>query len=139
MPQVSSNGQGIHSNIWYDYFENFFLVACLSFIHILVTITINLDWPLNQLDVNNTFLYGDISKEVYIVILPIRKSNSKVTNGHALVCFQCREKRSLSLIMANMQIEKSRGIGTGNISTRNHFYGNDNIALVTGGKPYGIM
>ena len=49
-----------------DYFETFSTVARMNSIRILFSIVVNLSWPLFQLDVKNTFLYGDLQEEVYM-------------------------------------------------------------------------
>jgi len=49
-----------------DYFETFALVARLSFIRILFFVAVNMEWPLFQLDVKNTFLYGNLKERVYM-------------------------------------------------------------------------
>jgi len=49
-----------------DYFKTFLPIAMMNSISILFSITVNLSWPLCQLDVKNAFLYGDLQEEVYI-------------------------------------------------------------------------
>ena len=49
-----------------DYLETFALVAKLNIVNVLVSMAVNLDWPLQQLDVNNAFLNGDLEEEVYM-------------------------------------------------------------------------
>ena len=51
-----------------DYHETFAPVAKLNTVRVLLSITINQDWPLFQLDVKNTFLNGDLIEEVYMDI-----------------------------------------------------------------------
>ena len=43
-------------------FETFLLVARMNSIRILFSIIVNLSWSLFQLDVKNTFFYGDLQK-----------------------------------------------------------------------------
>jgi len=45
-----------------DYFGTFSPVARMSSIMFLFSITVNLSWPLFQLDVKNAFLYGDFQE-----------------------------------------------------------------------------
>ena len=42
----------------------------MNTIQILLSITTNLNWPLQQFDVNNTFLHGDLEEEVFMNVLP---------------------------------------------------------------------
>lgn len=53
-----------------DYYETFTPVAKLVIIYYLLAITIVHNRDLRQLDVNNTFLYENLSKEVYMKVLP---------------------------------------------------------------------
>ena len=49
-----------------DYQETFAPVAKMNTIIILISLAVNLDWPLNQYDVKNTFLHGDLKGEIYM-------------------------------------------------------------------------
>ena len=59
---VFTQTNGIH------YQETFSLVAKLNTIKVLLSLAINLDWPLYQMDVKNAFLNGDLEEEVYMEI-----------------------------------------------------------------------
>ena len=48
----------------------FALVAKLNTIRVRLSLTTNLDWPLEQLNVKNAFLNGNLEGEVYMTIPP---------------------------------------------------------------------
>ena len=58
--------RGYTHNYGMDYFETFTPVARLNSIRIMFFIVVNLSWPLFQLNVKNTFLYGDLKEEIYM-------------------------------------------------------------------------
>lgn len=43
----------------------------------LVSLAANLDWPLQQFDVKNAFLHGNLKEEVYMDIPPVYASVSQ--------------------------------------------------------------
>ncbi|WZZ73743.1 hypothetical protein YC2023_085113 [Brassica napus] len=49
-----------------DYLETFAPVAKLHIIRILLSLAINLEWDLRQMDVKNAFLQGELEDEVYM-------------------------------------------------------------------------
>ena len=51
-----------------DYQETFALVAKINTIRILISLVVNLDWPLNQYDIKNAFLHGDLKEEICMEI-----------------------------------------------------------------------
>ena len=39
-------------------------------VRVLLSLAANLDWPLKQFDVNNVFVHGELSEEVYMHFTP---------------------------------------------------------------------
>jgi len=61
---------GFHKQLGFDYFETFSPVIKPVTIRIILTIALQLNWSVNQIDKNNAFLYGDLEESVYMVQPP---------------------------------------------------------------------
>ncbi|CAN1305751.1 Copia protein [Linum perenne] len=68
--------RGFTQSYGIDYEETFAPVAKLSTVRVLLSLAVNLDWPLYQLDVKNAFLNGDLAEEVYMKV-PAGMSSEK--------------------------------------------------------------
>ena len=49
-----------------DYSDPFPPIAKLTSIRLLISLATTHGWDLNQLDIKNVFLYGDLTEEVYM-------------------------------------------------------------------------
>ena len=71
-----------------DYEETFAPVAKINSIRVLLSLAVNLNWPLQQLDVKNAFLNGDLDEEVFMSLPP--GFENKLGKGKV-----CRLRKSL--------------------------------------------
>ena len=53
-----------------DYTKTFAHAAKINTVRVLLSLVANLDWPLQQFDVKNVFLHGELSEEVYMDLPP---------------------------------------------------------------------
>ena len=80
--------KGFTQSYGIDYLETFAPVAKLNTIRILLSLAVNLDWYLYQLDIKNAFLNGDLEEEVFMEVpqgLDLNLTGNKV----------CKLKKSL--------------------------------------------
>lgn len=72
-----------------DYQETFAPVAKINTIRVLISLAALHDWPLQQFDVKNAFLHGNLEEEVYMDIPP--GVSCKVSDTEKV----CRLRKSL--------------------------------------------
>ena len=60
--------KGFHQQYGVDFEETFCPVVKPPTVRIILSLSIQFDWPLRQLDVRNTFLHGFLNEEVYMVL-----------------------------------------------------------------------
>ena len=80
--------KGFTQTFGVDYQETFAPVAKMNTVRILLSCAANLDWELQQFDVKNAFLHGDLEEEVYLDIPP--GFNDERTQGKV-----CKLKKAL--------------------------------------------
>ncbi|KAM7499356.1 hypothetical protein LguiA_023770 [Lonicera macranthoides] len=72
-----------------DYLETFAPVAKINTVRVLLSLAANLGWSLQQFDVKNAFLHGELEEEVYMEFPPGYKIPAEHTNK------VCKLKKSL--------------------------------------------
>jgi hypothetical protein len=58
-----------------DYLETFALVAKMNIVRILLSLAANYGWDLQQFDVKNAFLHGELEEEIYMEVPPGHRNN----------------------------------------------------------------
>jgi len=69
-----------------DYIETFSPVARLNSVHILISVAVNHQWPMYQLDIKNAFLHGDLYEEIYM-----DQSSGYVVSGSENLVYQLKK------------------------------------------------
>jgi hypothetical protein len=64
------------------YLETFALVAKMNTVRILLSLAVQFSWPLQQFNVKNAFLHGDLEEEIYMETPPGFASST----GKGMVC-----------------------------------------------------
>lgn len=49
-----------------DLTESFVPVAKMATVRTLISVVVSRNWPVHQMDIHNSFLYGDFKEEVYM-------------------------------------------------------------------------
>ncbi|KAG8499583.1 hypothetical protein CXB51_006239 [Gossypium anomalum] len=92
-----------------DYLETFAPVAKLNFVRVLLSIDVNLDWSLQQLDVKNAFLNGKLEEEVYMDPPPgfEEKIGTRASQGVSAFEFEIQNLGPLKYFLG-MEVARSR-------------------------------
>ncbi|KAL6323803.1 hypothetical protein AAG906_003424 [Vitis piasezkii] len=90
------------------YLETFALVAKLNTVRILLSLATTLDWPLQQLDIKNAFLNGDLKKKSICILrrvlnkgLDQRQGYSQAQTDHTMFIKLLGDGKITILIMDN--------------------------------------
>jgi len=59
--------KGFHQQEGVDFFKTFSPVIKHATIRLVISIAVTYKWPIKQLDVQNTFLHGDLHENVFMI------------------------------------------------------------------------
>lgn len=76
--------KGFHQRPGLDYTQTFSLVVKPITVRLVVSLALQHNWPLRQLDVNNAFLHGSLTEEVYMQQPPVLSIQISLTMFVAL-------------------------------------------------------
>ena len=62
--------KGFNQTYGVDYLETFALVVKMNMVKVILSLTANHDWNLQQFNMQNAFLHGDLEEEIYMKLPP---------------------------------------------------------------------
>ncbi|RDX95939.1 hypothetical protein CR513_21462, partial [Mucuna pruriens] len=83
-----------------DYEETFSLVAKMNMVRVVISLVAHFGWNLQQFDVKNSFLHGDLEKEVYMEI-PLGLYSQSEKNKIILDDLKVKYERPIKLFYDN--------------------------------------
>ena len=60
-------GKGFLADPWARFIRNFNLAVKASTIHVMFTLIVSLGWSIQQIDIKNAFLNGDLHEKVFMM------------------------------------------------------------------------
>lgn len=70
--------KGFNQTEGLDYHKKFSLVIKMTTIRLLLSIASSQNWFLHHLDINTSFVYGDLEEKVYMKVPPSLKISNKI-------------------------------------------------------------